>query len=144
MSDEKTSQQTVREMAKLALASNRISDVQEKNLKMYPFVFFNGVLSANIDYDFTNNQHVETEEKVNSEEDVKKGKEKLEIKYKFNKLTTEHFHVTYRLSIAKDAENENLEKRFDILTKAIRGLFWNETKVKVFFNNELKYESKDV
>jgi len=134
LSDDKTTQETVREMAKLALASNRISDIQEKNLKIYPFVFFNGVLSAKIDYDFTNNQNVETEI----------DKENLDIKYKFQKLDTRHFHVAYRLSIDEKVENDQLEKRFEMLDKSIKALFWKETKVSVYFNDILKYESSNV
>jgi hypothetical protein len=41
----------VRELAKLSILSNRISEVHEKNLKAYPFIFFNGVKEANVDYD---------------------------------------------------------------------------------------------
>jgi hypothetical protein len=37
-------------MAQLAILSGRISESHEKNLKMYAFVFFNGVNSAKIDY----------------------------------------------------------------------------------------------
>lgn len=41
----------VRELAKLSILSNRISEVHEKNLKAYPFIFFNGVKEAKVDYD---------------------------------------------------------------------------------------------
>ena len=44
-------EQKVRELAKLSILSNRISEVHEKNLKAYPFIFFNGVKEANVDYD---------------------------------------------------------------------------------------------
>lgn len=50
----------VRELAKLSILSNRISEVHEKNLKAYPFIFFNGVTDAKIDYDLERgeNNHV--------------------------------------------------------------------------------------
>lgn len=40
----------VRELAKLSILSNRISEVHETNLKAYPFIFFNGLDKAEIDY----------------------------------------------------------------------------------------------
>lgn len=45
------SEEKVRELAKLSILSNRISEFHEKNLKSYPFIFFNGVEEAAIDYD---------------------------------------------------------------------------------------------
>lgn len=47
----------VRELAKLSILSNRISEVHEKNLKAYPFIFFNGVKEANVKYDLERNEH---------------------------------------------------------------------------------------
>jgi len=129
----KVTEQQIREMAKLSLASNRISEVQEKNLKMYPLIFFDGVKKAEIDYDFTNNQTVETEE----------DRKNLEIKYKFNKLDTKHFRVSYYLTV-DESPNEMIEKRFKALEDSVRNLFWKETKVEVFINGSKKYESKDV
>lgn len=54
MSDQQ-SVDTVREMAKLSILSERISEVQEKNIKMYPFIAFDGVKSAEISYDLSGN-----------------------------------------------------------------------------------------
>lgn len=130
----KDTTEQIREMAKLSLTSNTISEIQEKNLKMFPFVFFNGVKSVKIDYDFSNNQTVDTEE----------NKETLEIIYKFNKIDTRHFRVSYHLTIEKDAVNENYEKRYEAIEQSVRNLFWKETKVEVFINEYLAYKSKDV
>lgn len=135
----KVTEQQIREMAKLSLASNRISEVQEKNLKMYPLIFFDSVKKAEIDYDFTNNQTVETEE----------DRKNLEIKYKFNKLDTKHFRVSYYLTVEDTltgftAQNEHMDKRFKALEDSVRNLFWKETKVEVFINGVKQYESKDV
>jgi hypothetical protein len=41
----------VRELAKLAVLSGRISEFHERNLNAYPFIFFNGVSEAAISYD---------------------------------------------------------------------------------------------
>jgi hypothetical protein len=43
----------LQEMAKLAILSGRISATHEKNLKMYPFIAFDGVRSVAIDYDLS-------------------------------------------------------------------------------------------
>lgn len=45
------SEEKVRELAKLSILSNRISEIHEKNLKSYPFIFFNGVKEATVNYD---------------------------------------------------------------------------------------------
>ena len=50
------SESKVRELAKLSILSNRISEIHEKNLKAYPFIFFNGVKEAAIDYDLERGQ----------------------------------------------------------------------------------------
>lgn len=44
-------QATVQEMAKLTMMSGRINEIQEKNIKLYPFVVFDGIKSVSIDYD---------------------------------------------------------------------------------------------
>lgn len=144
MSDDKKTQETVREMARLALLSGRISEVQEKNLKLYPFVFFNGVLSATVDYDFSRLDGIfeqKDEKKLLEKEDTKAADA---IKYKLEKPESRHFSVSYSLAIDETKENDQLDRRFEMLTKAIRALFWNETKIKVYFNGQLKYESKNV
>jgi hypothetical protein len=137
-------EQQIREMAKLSLMSNTINPIQEKNLKMFPFVFFNDLEKVKIDYDFTNNQMVDSEEIVNTEEDVKKGKEKLEIKYKFSPMDTRHFRVSYHLTLKENHDNAALDKRFSALEQSVRNLFWKETKIEVFLNGTLAYESKNV
>jgi len=123
----------IREMAKLSLLSNKISPIQEKNLKIFPFIFFDGVQSVKIDYDFSNNQTVETEEDIKN----------LEISYKINQLETKHFRVTYYLTIDQEPDSLLINNRFFALENSVRNLFWKETKVEVFINNELKYQSRD-
>lgn len=45
------SEAKVRELAKLSILSNRISAIHEQNLKAYPFIFFNGVKEATVNYE---------------------------------------------------------------------------------------------
>lgn len=135
MSDDFTiNEQTVREMAKLALYSNKINEIQEKNLKMYPFVFFDNIRSVSVDYDFTNRQTWDTEE----------NQETLDIAYKPGKLDISHHRVTYRLTLGDGPENMDLDKRFLALQNSVRNLFWKEVRVQVYFNETLKFESENV
>lgn len=134
MSKSSTEEQ-VREMARLTLLTNRLNPIQEKNLKMYPLVFFNGIKSANMEFDLSNDQM------VNEVEDIKK----TEIKYEFNKAETKHLHVTYHLEIDENSkDNAYMEKRYEALEKSVRNLLWKEIKVRVYINGNLGYESKNV
>lgn len=128
------SEQQVREMAKLSLMSNSINPIQEKNLKLFPFVFFNDLESVKIDYDFSNNQTVDTEEDTKT----------IEITYKFNRIDTRHFRVSYHLILKENHANDKLDKRFSALEQSVRNLFWKETKVEVYLNGTLAYASKNV
>ena len=117
MSDSAIKQQ-IRDMAKLSVLSNRINEIQEKNLKMYPFVFFNDVKSVKIEYDLSRTDREE------------------------NKNPQDH-HITYQLELNEDS-NSQLDKRFFAIEEATRVLFWKDLKVRVFFNGKKAYESKDV
>jgi hypothetical protein len=127
-----STEEQVREMAKLSLMSNKINEIQEKNLKMFPFIFFDGVKSVKIDYDLSNNQTIDTEENAKD----------LEISYKFNKLETNHFRVSYYLTIEEKVDNLLIDKRYSAIEQSVRNLFWKETRVEIYIDNELKYRSK--
>lgn len=51
MSNEADVKARLAEMAQLTLLSKRLSEVQQENLKSYPFIFFDGVTSVGISYD---------------------------------------------------------------------------------------------
>lgn len=124
----------IRDMAKLSLLTNKINEIQEKNLKVYGFIFFEGVREAKIDYDFSHKALVDTEE----------DSKKVEISYKFNKVDTSHFRISYNLTIDDQVVQSHIEKRFDGITKAVRALFWKDVKVQVAFNDKLVFESENV
>lgn len=124
-------QETIREMARLSILSNRISDVQEKNLKLYPFIFFDGIKNISIDYDFSTNVNVDTE----------KDNKKAEILYKIKNVDTSKFRISYHIELDQTTY-DNLDKRFNALEQAVRSLFWNNVRVEVFFNNKEMYKSK--
>lgn len=133
MSKSSTEEQ-VREMAKLTLLTNKLNPIQEKNLKMYPLVFFNGVKSAKVDFDVSNDQMVESTE----------NRSELELTYQFNKAETRHLRVSYHLEIDETADNAFLDKRYEAIEKSVRNLLFKEIKVQVYINEKLAYESKDV
>lgn len=47
-------------MAKLTMLTGRISDTHYKNMKMFPFIFFNGVSKTEIDYAISTNKDEES------------------------------------------------------------------------------------
>lgn len=118
-------------MAQLSISTNQINEIQQKSLKLYPFVFFNGVKSANIAYDLSN------QSKVNYDTDPKT----MEITYKFDKPIVDNFAVVYDLEIDETQDNQHLSKRFEALEKSIWTLFWNDIPVEVKFNGKSVYST---
>jgi hypothetical protein len=125
-------------MARLTLLTNRLNPIQEKNLKLYPLVFFNGVTEAKVDFDLSSDQLIETLESV----DKKDTHTELNVSYKFDKAETRHLRVTYHLTIDETADNSHLDKRFEAIEKSVRNLLFKEIKVQVFINSKLAFESK--
>lgn len=135
MSQQRSStEEQVREMAKLTLLTNKLNPIQEKNLKMYPLVFFNGIKSAKMDFDLSNEQMVDSVE----------DKKDLEITYQIPKADTRHLRVSYHLEIDESADNHTIDARYSAITQAVRNLLFKEIKVQVFINQKLAYESKNV
>lgn len=123
MSNDSAIRERIKEMAQLAILANRISEVQEKNLKHYPFVFFNEVNSVTIDYN------------------VGRTIPKYAPGEKEPKWDT---WVSYNLELDESANTTHLDKRFFCLEEAVRVLFWKDLTVRVFFNGKKVYESKNV
>lgn len=131
MSNENETKDILKKMAQLTISSNQINEVQQKNLKMYALVFFNGVKTVKIDYDLTNTSTV----------DFDTDPVKMDIVYKFQKPKTDNFKITYYLEIDESQGNSSLDKRFDALEKAIATLFWTGIPIEVLFNGKSVYKS---
>jgi hypothetical protein len=131
---EVNTQEKIREMAKLSLLTNKLNDIQVKNLKMYPLVFFNGIKEAKMDYDLSNDQMVDSME----------NKSDLEVTYQFHRPSSRHLRVSYHLDIENSADNANLDKRYEATEKSVRNLLFKDIKVQIFINSKLAYESKNV
>lgn len=116
---------TVRGMAALVVSSNRISQVHEKSLLAYPFIFFDGIKEVRIDYDLSHRHDVDLDSKNN-----------ITVK-----PPLQHCYVSYYL-IMDDTVNTNLDRRFQALEDSVKTLFWKDLTVKVYFNEKIVYESK--
>ncbi len=116
------------EMARLTTLSGRISDVQIKNLQMFPLVFFEDVKECKIDYDLSHKSDV---------------LEDPDGKLIVNAPTRNHY-VAYHLILDESVNAENLGKRFSALEQSVRTLFWSDVSVEVYFNGNIKYKSKKV
>jgi lipopolysaccharide biosynthesis glycosyltransferase len=111
-----TTAETLKEMARLTMLSSRISDVQIKNLQYFPLVFFNDVSEVKIEYDLLPDKSISDEPT------------------KCSSL------ISYYLTI-DEPKNDNLGKRFLALEESVRSLFWDDIKVEVYFNGQIKYKS---
>lgn len=107
----------LKEMATLTLLSNQINEIQMKNMKMFPLVFFNGVKSVKIDYDLAH-------KKMSGDEPV-----------------SNNSIVSYFLDLDETQDNSLLDKRFAHIEGAIRGLFWSDVIVEVYFNKRIVFKS---
>lgn len=114
-------------MAVLTMKSGRINEIQEKNLKIYPFLYFDGVIKVEIDFDLTTRDDIMEDEENN----------KLIIKTPFRN----HF-VAYYLTVDKEKINSNIEKRFTYLERSVRDIFWNDIIIEVYINGTIKYKSQ--
>lgn len=121
----------LREMAKLTVLSNRLNDLQIKNLTNFPFVFFDSVTEVALDYNLSNTMDVSTEEDTKD----------LNIKYEIS-TDPKLQHITYKLKVSNMQFNVQLDKRLQALEQSVRSIFWNDLKVRIFINNNLEFESK--
>jgi hypothetical protein len=110
-------EQKIQEMAQLTVLSRRISEIQEKNMKKYPFVFFNALTEAKIEYDLDR---------------IKTANDEAEIS---NSL------VSYYLTL-DESQNPNIEVRYKMLEVAIRTLFWSDVTVEIYINDRIVFKSK--
>lgn len=117
--EEKDLEDRVREMAKLTMLSNKINSIQEKNIKMYPLVYFNGVSEVRIEYDLSNGRS--TEDGYRSDSDKS--------------------YVSYDLIVDETQDNSKMDVRCAHIERAVRSLFWIDTKVIVKINNKKVFES---
>lgn len=108
----------LKDMAALTVLSNKINPIQEKNMKMFPLVFFNGVTKVTIKYDLSS---------MKAPEDDKPAQNAS--------------FVVYDLEIDETQDNGKLDVRFEHLERAVRTLFWNDVRVRLRFNDRLVKES---
>ena len=109
MSDQTPS---IQDLTKLVMFIGRLSEVHVKNLKAFPFIYFNDhTTSPKLDYS------VETTDK------------------------TKPTMFSYDLSLNLEA-NDQLDKRYKALELAVRSLFWKEVKIEVKIDGKEVYKSE--
>lgn len=124
MSDDTS--EIVKDMAKLVLVSGKISETHEKNMKMYPLIYFDGVKEVKIEYDLSHKADALLDRQNN-----------LTVRAPFRSNV-----VAYYLTIDETAKNDNIDKRFKALESSIRTLFWKDLTVEIFMNEKIVYKSK--
>lgn len=97
----------IKEMARLTMLSNKLNEIQTKNLQLYPYVFFEGVKKGTITYDL---ECSPTESATDRQ------------------MKT---HVSYTIEIDENTPVTFEQKRIDALKIAVRTLFWNDLTVNV-------------
>lgn len=127
----------IKEMAKMSVLSNKINEIQEKNLKLYPLVFFDGIKSVKIEYDLSHSKSLTAGEVP---KDTPEAAFSL-VNYLNNPVIANNF-VSYYLEIDETIENAHKEKRFAAIEKAVRDLFWGNVSVEVYFNDKIVFKSK--
>ena len=123
MSDDIESQ--VKGMASLVLSSGRLSEFHERNLKMYPLIYFNAVTEIKIDYDLTVIHDADVDQKNNLK--LRKPLQSCKVSY-FLKLD--------------ESLQDSPQKRFDALETSVRTLFWKDLPVEIYFNDKIVFKSK--
>lgn len=104
-------------MAQLTVLTNRLSEIQEKNMGLFPRIFFDGVREINIEFDL----------------------QRTDLP---NTLASCANWVKYDLKIAEQFHSANhvaLERRYEALENAIRTLLWSDIRVSITINGNEVY-----
>ncbi len=108
MNQKKDNEISPKELAMGAIFSKRLTDVHAHNLKMYPYICFDGVQEVEIDYDL-----------------------------KFDRSPTDEAppYIKYNIHFkegAKTLDQEEVKKRVKYLQDAVAVLLWKEIEVSVY------------
>jgi hypothetical protein len=100
----------VTDLKKLIILSGQLSEIHIKNIKMFPFIFFDGVQSAEVTFDL----------------DIAKERDGA-------------MSVCYRLKFKKGfSKIDNLQQRCQALENAVKNLLWKEVDVAIYKNKSKK------
>src|ERR1035437_671678 len=125
-SSDDNASQIVKDMAKLVLISGKITPMHEKNMKMYPLIYFDGVKEVKIEYDLSH----EADALVDKDNNLTVNAPKR------NNI------VSYHLTMHENAFNHNMDKRFAPLEASIKTLFWKDLAIEVIIDGKPVYKSK--
>jgi hypothetical protein len=116
----------VKGMAALVLNSGRLSEFHERNLKIYPLIFFEDVKEVKIDYDLSVRHDAELD-KLNN----------LVVK-----KPLQHCYVSYYLTLNEESNKPSLQRRFEALEISVQTLLWKNLPVEIYFNDKIVFKSK--
>lgn len=102
------------ELRKMTLLTGKLSELHIKNMQVYPFAFFDGVKSVEIQYN------------IETMESAVKDRSYIE------------FHLN-----CKTKKINHLNKRLEAIEKSIHALLWSDIEVSVFINGT-KQKAKNV
>jgi len=107
MSEKEQSNNIVDDHKKMLIVSGNLSDFQLKNLKTWPFVVFDNIEDAMLDYNFGSENGIDTAGEV-----------------------------TYTIMKKDITKNEdNIDNKKETLINWVKFMFWKETKVTVQYGN---------
>ena len=106
----------LKDMAQISMVTGRISTIQEKNLKLYPFIFFDGVLEVEISYDLS---------------PIKSAENGSDL------VATKSF-VTFDIKTDR-REIQDLDRRCTAIDRAVATLLWSGIIVEVVIDGDRKY-----
>jgi hypothetical protein len=122
----------VKEMAKLTITTGKVNPIQEYNMKMYPFVFLEGVKTISVDFDLRSTPIIDTSSKDG------------DTVFSIEKPNVEDMYVNYNIAVDEEFFEINKEiNRLQGIEKSIHNLFWTGIKVKIVINNEIVYGKED-
>lgn len=107
----------LKDLKNITMLTGELSTVHEESLQKWPYIAYEGVGDVEIKYDLSKDY-------IN---EVGEG------------------YVDFYLHIVdSELEQDKMKQRGDAITGWVRDSLWNEIKVRVFFNNTVKYENSTV
>lgn len=107
----------LKDLKNITMLTGELSSVHEKSMMKWPYIAFDGVGDVEIKYDFSKDYIKEVGES----------------------------YVDFYLTISKEQEEQDkIDLRGNHIAAWVRDSLWNEIRVRVFFNNKIKYQNSTI
>lgn len=107
----------LKDLKNITMLTGELSTVHEQSLRKWPYIAYEGVGDVEIKYDLSKD---------------------------YIKEMGEGYVDFYLTIINSELEQDKVDIRSSSIAFWVRDSLWNEIKVRVFFNNTLKYENSTV